>query len=324
MADSVRGRRRRYILVIMALTALTLATLSERNGDSGPIGAAGRVAHRVVQPITDAADSVFSPIHDWWHGLWHHGDIVAENRRLRRELQQALARTDDQNNAINQLQKYELFFNQTYWRNYKSVGATVVDDSPGNYESTVTINRGSEAGIRPNMAVVGARGLIGMIVQTWSGGSKVMLINDPNFGVAARTLDGRAAEGQTDGSGVLRLTFQGNGQPKHLEPRIQLHDEIVTCGTGCAGSSFPPGIPIGFVSDVSVSFDASSVHVAVTPTLDRSSLEEVKVILWTPGSAVPQSVTSALASHVPTNPHSTTTTTGAGNTTTTTTTKAGG
>ena len=56
--------------------ALTLATLSERNGDSGPIGAAGRVAHRVVQPVTDAADSVFSPIHDWWHGFWHHGDVV--------------------------------------------------------------------------------------------------------------------------------------------------------------------------------------------------------------------------------------------------------
>ena len=319
MADPVRGRRRRYILVLMALTALTLATLSERDGDSGPIGAAGRVAHRVVQPVTDAADSVFGPVHDWWHGLWHRGDVVAQNRKLRQELQQALAHTDDQNNAIEQLQKYEQFFNQTYWRSYKAVGATVEADSPGNFESTVTINRGTEAGIRVGMAVVGVRGLIGTIEQTWSGGSKVMLINDPNFGVAARTLDGHAADAATDGEGVLRLVFNANGQPKHLQPKINVGEAIVT--SGGANSSFPPGIPIGPVTDVSVAFDASSVRVAVRSTLDRSSLEIVKVLIWSPGMSVPAAVSTVLATGR-TSTHGTTThgTTSKQGTTTTTTT----
>ena len=313
MADSVRGRRRRYILVVMALTALTLATLSQRDGDSGPIGAAGGVAHRIVQPVTDAADSAFGPLHDWWHGFWHHGDVVAENRKLREELQQLLAENSDNTDAVEKLRQLEAYFNQTYWRDYKATGATVVGDSPGNNETTVTINRGSEAGIRVGMAVVGLGGLIGTILQTWHGGSKVLLINDPSFGAAVRTLiDNRFGTAATDDDGVLRVTFPANGQPKHLNVHIRVGDEIVTCG--CNGSLLPPGIPIGEVNNVSVAFDASSVKVAVTPTLDLPSLQNVKVILWKPGDETPPTVTEKLAKGTA---RPTTTTTGPGASTTT-------
>ncbi len=319
MADPVRGRRRRYILVLMALTALTLATLDQRNGDTGPIGAAGRAAHSVVQPVTDAADSVFGPIHDWWHGLWHRGDVVAENRQLRQELERALAQNDKNDQALIEDRKYKQFFNQTYWSDYKSTGATLVGDSPGNNETTVIINRGSEAGIREGMAVVGVRGLIGTIVQSWHGGSKVLLINDPSFGVAARTLaDNRYTTAQTDAEGVLRLTFKANGQPKAPDVHIKVGDEIVTCG--CNDSRLPPGIPIGQVNDVSMAFDNSSVRVAVTPTLDLASLHAVKVILYTPGTTPPPSVTQALAKRSP----ATSTTTRPGATATTSTTVSHG
>ena len=161
------------------------------------------------------------------------------------------------------------------------------------------------------MAVVGPLGLIGTIEQTWSGGSKVLLITDPTFGADVRTLvDNHFATAKTDGEGVLRLTFAANGEPKHLNPRLNVGDEIVTCG--CYGSFLPPGIPIGQVTSVNVAFDGSYVSVAVEPTLDRRSLEEVEVILWSPGSLVPPSVRSTLAKR------STTTTTGRATTTTTT------
>src|SRR4051812_4029933 len=228
MPDPVRGPRRRYILVLMALTALTLATLSQRQGDSGPIGAAGRAAHRVVQPVTDAADSVFSPIHDWWHGFWHHGDVVAQNRELRRKLEQALATEDAQSNAIAENKRLNEFFKRTYWSDYKTAGATVVGGSTGNNETTVQINAGREAGIRDGMAVVGQRGLIGVIVESWTGGSKVMLVTDPDFGVLARTLsDNLYTTTQTDADGVLRMKFPGNGQPHKIKPKINVGEQIV-------------------------------------------------------------------------------------------------
>jgi len=60
------------------------------------------------------------------------------------------------------------------------------------------------------MAVVGQRGLIGTILQSWTGGSKVELISDPEFGVAARTLvDNLYATAQTDAEGVLRMNVPG-------------------------------------------------------------------------------------------------------------------
>ncbi len=311
MADLMRGGRRRYILVLMALTALTLATLDQRSGDSGPIGAAGRAAHSIVQPIANGASTVFSPVHDWWHGFWHHGDIVAENRKLRSELENRLADQQQGDDAILLLKQYDKFFNTTYWSDYRSTGATVTDASPGNNETTVTINRGSESGIRTGMAVVGPAGMIGAIADVWHGGSKVTLITDPSFGVAVRTLvDSRVTTAQTDAEGVLRLLFQGNGQPKHPDIVIKVGDRIVTCG--CNHSAFPAGIPVGAVTESSRSFDGAYVRVAVMPTLDRKSLEHVKVILWRPGDTTPAKVTQQLA------PPRTTTTRPVGTTTTTT------
>jgi rod shape-determining protein MreC len=305
MVDRARGGHRRYILVLMALTAVTLATLSQRDGDRGPIGAAGRVAHQVVQPVSDAANSVFSPVHDWWHALWHRGDVVSENRKLRRELQAETAKVERNEQALEQLPAYKRFFGQTYWSDYTKVGATVVGDSVGNNETTVRINRGTEAGIADGMAVVDPRGLIGQIVQAWHGGAKVLLVTDPSFGVGAQTLVGSHEQiAQTDDEGVLRLTFAGNDRPHDESPSIKVRDEIVTCG--CSESHIPPGIPIGPVANVSVSFDGSVIRVAVAPTLDRSSLDMVEVILWKPGATVPPAVTTKL---FPPPPHATTTTT---------------
>ena len=70
------------------------------------------------------------------------------------------------------------------------VTARVVNRSPGNFESTVTIDKGEESGISPDMPVIGPGGLVGRVLEAWNGGAKVLLLIDPESDVGVRVQPG--------------------------------------------------------------------------------------------------------------------------------------
>src|SRR6476660_10190177 len=102
MAGVRRASRRRYVLRVIVLTAVTLITLDTRNGRSGPLGALGRGAHTIVAPVQSSVSDIARPVGDWWNGLTDAGDIKAENRRLRGEVEKLKGRQRDAQQAIDE------------------------------------------------------------------------------------------------------------------------------------------------------------------------------------------------------------------------------
>ncbi len=295
MADNSLGGRRRYVLLLMVLTAITLATLDSRAHSSGPIGAAGRVAHRVVQPVSDAASSVFSPFHDWWHGFTHHGDIVKENRALKQQLQQAQADARAGHDAAAQNRVYARLFQFPFQTDYPNVNARVTADGAGNFEGAVTLNVGSEHHIASGMAVVGPLGMIGRISRVWNGGSTVLLVSDPNFGIDVRPLlSTQWTTAHTASDGQLKATFEDDRTQAQSAVKLHEQDTIITCG--CDNSDYPLGIPVGTARSAIRAQDRSEVNVVLHTYLDRRSLEFVKVITWRRGDPTPATVTATTKS----------------------------
>lgn len=324
MADPTRGgHRRRYVLLLLVLTAFTLATLDSRSHDSGPIGAAGRLAHRIVQPVANAADTVLSPLHDWWSGVVHRSDLVRENRTLRDQLgaERAKTRADaDQRIENDYLRKW---FDLPVVSRYRTVGARVVSGAPGNFDTTVVLSRGSEAGVRAGMAVVGPEGLIGRVVKAWNGGADVRLVADPSFGVSVRLVrSGQFTTATKRTRDRFEMTFEDQPASRNSGVDARRGDTLITCG--CNGSDYPLGIPVATVTRVQRP-DRSKVVVDAATLLDGTSLDVVNVILWLPGDPVPSNVvppatTTSTTTTVPSSrPGSTTTTV-----TTTTTVGSGG
>ena len=281
------------MLVLMVLTAITLATLDSRSSDSGPIGAAGRVAHRVVQPVSNAANTVFSPVHDWWRGLTNHDDLVKQNRDLENRLQSARADARAGEDARSELKRFQDLFQYPYQEKYATVGARVTASNAGNFENQVVINRGIESGIRPNMAVVGPEGLVGRIAVAWQGGSTVVLVSDTDFGVAVRAKEWKqSALAETGDDGRMSMTFADD--PKLAKTMVQVRegDTMYTCG--CESSRFPMGIPVGVIDRATRSGDKSKVTVRLRSFLDRRSLELVKVITTLPNDPVPPDVKASI------------------------------
>ena len=286
MALQSHGARRRYVLVIILLSALTLATLDQRAGQSGPIGTVGDAVHRVVQPFASGADTVFSPVHDWFDSLIHSGHLKSDNRRLREQIAALRARERVVNQAILDNRYYKSFFGKPFLDDYTTVGAWVQSGAIDNLSHTITINRGTEKGIVEGMAVIAGDGLVGRIYRSWNGGSQVLLATDPTFG-AAITMVGTGTFGtaQTQPDHRMRVVFSVDTRHPNLSA-FKPGDVAQTCG--CASSDFPPGIPVGSV--VSSLQSGPDVIVRLAPFVDFGALDVVKVVKWSSGDPVPKSV----------------------------------
>ncbi len=308
---SDRSARRRYVLVVIVLTCVTLITLDQSADDKGPLGAVGRAAHRVVSPIAGAANSVFSPIGDWLAGLTDGGQLRKANRELRNRVQELESEIQAAEGALAENERFNELFGQVWLDDIPSVGATVIAGSPGNFERSVILNRGSEEGIRPGQPVIGPGGLVGRVESAWKGGAKVVLITDPSFGVSVRLQDqritGPAETSARSGTLVLNLS-SADLSDEQIESIIE-GDVVETCG--CDGSEYPPGIPLGYVEAVERQQSGIAVIVRIRPTLDRPSLELVKVMLWEPNDPVPPELVATTTPN-PTTSVATTSSTSAG------------
>ncbi len=120
--------------------------------------------------------------------------------------------------------------------------ARIVSASQGTAVQTALIAAGRNQGVRPGQPVIAAKGLIGRTIETGLGSSRLLLLTDPQSRVPVlvqRT--GQAALVSGDGGPLLVLTDQAGPQ----DP-LQRGDRLLTSGEG---GIFPPGVPVGVVTD---------------------------------------------------------------------------
>jgi rod shape-determining protein MreC len=157
------------------------------------------------------------------------------------------------------------------------VTARVVGRSPTVWYSTVTIDKGTGDGVRVNDPVVAAGGLAGKITQATPNTSLVTLITDADSAVTARVTP----------SGATGVVEPNVGNPRDLQldylergTQIGTGQMVVTAGfsTGDLGSIFPPGIPIGKITNASVEEQPAYQRVHLQPFADLRDMNFVKVL----------------------------------------------
>jgi rod shape-determining protein MreC len=152
----------------------------------------------------------------------------------------------------------------------RSVGATVVTSNLSGQTRLIILDQGTEAGVRPDQAVVAWGGAVGRVVVAGNRFAKVRLLTDPNSGVAGVVQRSRA-EGMVlgKGKGTLDMAYV----PKYAD--VLIGDRVITSGLE---GVFPRGFGIGTVAVVDESSGISK-NIQLEPELDFASLEEVLVLL---------------------------------------------
>lgn len=154
---------------------------------------------------------------------------------------------------------------------HSSVAANVIGRDPSRWHSSIIIDKGTSSAITEGMAVVNALGVIGKIMEVMGETSKVVVLTDPQFSVAA--LVQRSRE-----SGILSGTLDGRCRLGYLAETadIQVGDLVLTSKLS---SSFPEGIIIGEIIEIHENIGHQSKEAVVEPAVVISQVEDVIVIL---------------------------------------------
>jgi len=266
--------------------SLTIITIDYREGDSGPLADMGRAARTLMAPLQEAVTNATRPVGNFFSGVAHLPSLAQENSDLKAQLGDAQARL----NATSQIeaQNQELLDLLNLKRIYPTgVPAVVIANSPSNFFNTMTIDVGSDAGIKENQPVVtgsqdGAR-LVGIVASVTSNSATVRLLIDQGFNVAGK-LASSGAIGLVQGNGEQDLTMQDVPATTKFPPSGTPESVFtVSYHIGDQRGRFPPNILIGTVSKVyeGVLPDA---QVSISPAVDFSSLETVLVLPTVDGS----------------------------------------
>ena len=269
------------LFVALVLTALVLITFDFRDDEAGPTDAGREAAAAGLAPFETGIARVVSPLRRFGDGVVDLFATRSENQRLRAENEELEVRRRafaDLEREVAELRALLGFRDEV---ELSTVPARVIAVAPSNFEWTLTIDVGEDDGIERGMAVVAAEGLVGRVLTTTSSASRVLLVVDPNFSVAARSV-ATSALGLLDGGGSEPLRFA----PLDPGQIVDTDDEIVTATF--PGSAIPSGIPVGRIVAQDERSSRLSAAYDLLPFVDVTRLDHVLVVLAGPADDVPE------------------------------------
>jgi rod shape-determining protein MreC len=272
VAVARRARSTRLLVVSLVMASLITITIDFRGGQSGPLELAGKAALSVIGPMQDAVSRLFHPVASFFGGLARLGSLESENARLRAEMDRLRRAADQSASTQREVERLQRLLQLEETLGLTGVTATVIGSSPSNFEWSITINRGSADGVKPNLPVVSGEGLVGLVTETALHWSKVQLIIDPRSAVAGRL----ASSGETG------LVSGQRNNPMNMDlvnPDVKVAANELVVTSGYQGGLYPPEIPIGFVASVYAKPGSLTKSILVRPAVDFSSLEVVEVVL---------------------------------------------
>jgi rod shape-determining protein MreC len=203
----------------------------------------------------------------------------------KRHLQQQVKLLETENSQLSMenqsLQEYKqesfrlrkmLNFDNANRENYDLLPAHLIARSPNNWYESIIIDRGSRQGVKKGMPVISSGGLVGRVGSVSENSAQVSLITDREMAVGAIIQKTRETNGIVEGLGdsnelrMINIPYYS---------KINEGDRIISSGLS---ATYPPGINIGTVTEITREPNGLLLVAMIKPTVDFNKLEEVFVI----------------------------------------------
>jgi rod shape-determining protein MreC len=262
-------RRTAFLLLALCLGQVLLISAQVQSGSGLPVaqtvafGAFAKV-QQIVAAFADGGRSV-------WSNYFALRGVVRENENLRRrtleleaQLQEAMAKAGEADALAGTLKIRDSL-------PVRTVAARVIAGAPSPGAFTVTIDRGSDDGVKADMAVIGRRGVVGRVInQPLPHAAQVQLLVDRNAHAAV----------YFERTGAGGIVGGGRGDPPlHVDyvpnsADVKAGDRVMASGQD---GIYPRGFLVGTV--VHVERHGETQTVAVQPAVDFSHVDVVLVMI---------------------------------------------
>jgi rod shape-determining protein MreC len=287
-----------FLILVLLAQAIALAMQVRAPVDASEPDSRGvllirRWAMGTVTPFERAAHAVGWGIHNGWSNYVDLRHVRQQNK----DLQQQLTRMRIEQAAIAEdaLEGRRLQAMLAFKEKYvgSTVAAQVIGASGSDQTHVLTIDKGSNDGLRPDMAVITQDGIVGKLRDVFPSTAQVLELNDPTSGAGVILASTRIRA-------ILRGTVAGRAQIGNLtaDSRIKPGEQVLSSG---GDKVYPRGLPVGTIASIAPDPDHQPYSaIVVRPAVNLDRVEEVLVITGTQAdlpAGTQQDLSTAEAQH---------------------------
>ena len=236
-------------------------------------------AGTVAKPFTYVGSKVAQAFNGFIDVFTEYDELKAENESLKAQINEYEQKEyDDQIlQSQNDWLKDYINFHASNPK-FKITDAKIIARESGNYATVLTLNKGSVHGIKTNMPIITADGLLGYVSEVALDWCKVTTVIEAKNSIGVYS-SRQGAQGVLTGDVALREEGLCKITYLNSSPDLQIGDKIFTIGG--ESSIYPADLYIGEISDIAVDASTGNMVATVTPKvnfLDLTSLSNVMVI----------------------------------------------
>lgn len=259
------------VLIAAVLIAAVLAVVSNLTGRSVP----DILVQDLLSPLRSGVNSLTLQAERIYDYIFGYEMLEAENAVLKDKLAQmedSARKAADMARENERLRK--LLELKAANEDYQLVDTYIIARSSNDWTSTLTINRGTNAGIQIGMCAITEEGaVVGLVTEVGSNYAVIKSVLDASLDIsgtiATSGYSGMVHGGYTTGQENLLLM-------EYLPSSavIRTGDEVVTAGS----TVYPRNLILGNVAQVGVTDTGVAKYAYLTPAADIASLEQVFII----------------------------------------------
>ena len=277
----------RIILVIVGLITAGCVIFASLGTQILP----GTLVQTVLAPIKAIGNSLTRTAEQYYSYMFKYEALAAENAELQAEIAnmedvarqaEAIARENQRlRNMLNLLDSND---------SYVVVDAYIIGWNSTNWNSTLTINRGTNAGIEANMCAITENGqVVGLVTEAGPNYAIIKTILDSTLEISGTIsvsgYNGMVSGGYIDGhETLLKMEYLPSSAI------IRNTDQVVTSGS----TVYPRGLIIGDVVDAGFEETGVAKFALLKPAAEINTLEQVFIITqYSTGGSAPAATTPA-------------------------------
>ena len=268
--------RRNGLLILIAAILLALVTAVVSMLLGGKANPVANFVNFITTPVRNGISAVTNWAEERYSDAFELEQMKTELADLKKENAELQAKIREAEAAIQENERlYNLLELTPKGREFTKEAAMVTARSTSNWESTLTLSKGSAQGIEVDDCVVDEYwNLVGIVAEVGENWCTVRTLIDANTEMGGQLV-------RTGGAAILEgdLALMGEGKLKltYLPENSQLMSgDLVT--TSGRGGVYPSGLVAGHVEEVRTDASGMTDYAVIVPETDLGNLQQVFVI----------------------------------------------
>ncbi|HXI91844.1 MAG TPA: rod shape-determining protein MreC [Blastocatellia bacterium] len=273
MSANTAQQKAPWILAALLLSQVVLMSTNARHPDSE------QSVLRIwlvtgFAPVVRVTDAIFSSVKGTGASYVDVRNAREENLQLREKVDQLTA---ERNNALERAAELDRLRTQLALPprpQYRELAANVISRNASLWFRRLTIDRGTLDGVKRDMPVATAGGIVGRVIAVGPNFAMVQVITDKHAGVGAMLQASRAM-------GEIRGLDNDRCELKNISTseKVEVGESVVTTGLD---RIYPKGLLVGAVESIEADPNAPWHKIVVKPAAPVDRIEHVLVLLVEP------------------------------------------